>query len=88
MTAALADMAINEDLDAAERGPCRLRLGDMEGRKKWRRKLHNAFYYQQAIRAATAPHARPPLASARGTAAEVTPRGEGDGRSKSNARRK
>ena len=72
----------------------------MESRREWRRKLQVAFYNQQATRrneqspqaqrgrAATAPRDRPPPASARGTAAEVTPGGEGDGRSKSNARRK
>ena len=72
----------------------------MESRREWRRKLQVAFYNQQATRrneqspqaqrgrAATAPQDRPLPASARGTAAEVTPGGEGDGRSKSNARRK
>ena len=102
MAAALADMASNEDLEAAVLRHCKIRLGasTVEARREWRRKLQVAFYNQQATRrneqspqaqrgrAATAPQDRPLPASARGTAAEVTPGGEGDGRSKSNARRK
>ena len=102
MTAALADMASNEDLEAAVLRHCKIRLGasTVESRREWRRKLQVAFYNQQATRskqqspqaqrgrAATAPQDRPLPTLARGTAAEVTPGGEGDGRSKSNARRK
>jgi hypothetical protein len=50
MAAALANMATNEDLDAAVLRHCKIRIGDMEGRRDWRRKLQRAFYYQQAIR--------------------------------------
>jgi hypothetical protein len=69
MAAALADMVINEDLDAAVLRHCKLRLGasTVELRREWRKKLQQAFYYQrrneqspqaQRGRAATAPRDR------------------------------
>ena len=52
MAAALADMASNEDLEAAVLRHCKIRLGasTVESRREWRRKLQVAFYNQQATR--------------------------------------